>query len=517
MAQHFDVAVVGTQISGIIAAALIAKKGRRVLLVDHGENTAYYRRKGMVLPLMPSLVPSLETSPPVQRIHEALGLGPDFRAASRVMKPAFQAVMPGHRIDIPADREDLIKELAREFPLQKELLQRFFAQLYKINDDIDVALSNNLPLPSTRWRHRLKTKRDIARLAELDAPFETHALMDGIPEGHPVRELLLGPLAFFGHLWSEAPSTMHAVRLIARYFEGSVTFKEGVNGLSKLLLGAAERAGVEIRRSAVVRTVECEGRRLLHLELEEDRHTYTADFFISNTLDQLAEFIPADRRLSRFTVESQAIQPVGSLLAINLVVHERVIPKGMAEALFLLNGRRLGREQEEAADPPLFVRRYPAQRSTPSPTRGADAQPDAKNEDDQEVVSLACPVRVSDVTHSPERFASLRKQMIARTSRLIPFLDEFLVDTSLPVETASWDLEDEATVRRVDPWRLHPIYETAKRPLLGIAARGPHTAYKNLVHCGHDVAPGLGLEGDYIAGLAAAEAVVEMAGRKWKR
>ena len=42
------------------------------------------------------------------------------------------------------------------------------------------------------------------------------------------------------------------------------------------------------------------------------------------------------------------------------------------------------------------------------------------------------------------------------------------------------------------------------------------TVFKNMVHCGRDVIPGLGLEGEYLAGLAAADTLGAMAGRAWK-
>ena len=168
---------------------------------------------------------------------------------------------------------------------------------------------------------------------------------------------------------------------------------------------------------------------------------------------------------------------------------------------------------EEATDQPRLLRRYPAQRGDPGPVRGTESIDD----NEHEVLSIGCPVRTSDIARSPERLATLKVQIIERVGRVIPFLRNFLIDTSLPVEPTSWDVEGDEVTRRLDPWSLHPIFEPSVRPMLGVAARPVRTAYKNLVHCGRDVVPGLGLEGEYVTGLGAAEALAQMAGRAWKQ
>ena len=68
--------------------------------------------------------------------------------------------------------------------------------------------------------------------------------------------------------------------------------------------------------------------------------------------------------------------------------------------------------------------------------------------------------------------------------------------------------------RRIE--EMTTVLETEKRPVLGIAARATRTYYRNLVHCGRDVVPGLGIEGEYVAGLAAARNLANMAGRRWR-
>ncbi len=510
MTEHFDVVVVGGQLSGLIAGALLAKRGRRVALIDQGEGGTSYRRKGLRLPFLPTLVPALDGSPPVQRVHDELGVGPDLRAAGKLLDPVFQAVLPGHRIDIHAGRDALLAELGLEFPGLAEPVARFFERLFALDREISAFLAKSPPLPPRGMRERWRVRSLLGQMAHLDAPFASHALLDGIPVDHALREVLLGPLTFFGHLWATAPSTFHAVRLIARTYRGGVVFPDRVGGLTAMLLQAAERAGVTMRRGVVVKSLTASHDRLREIEIDGDRHATTADFIIANTLGSFQDLLPAGKLQARYGMAQQVARAVGGLMVMNLVVKDTVIPRGMAEAVFLLNGRRRVRA-DESADPPLFVRRFPAWRGESGPVRSAESLDDAGHT----VLSVACPVRIAEVAHSPDRQAALKLQVMERIGRLVPFLRTFMVDTSLPADTAGWDVEGDDVVRRLDPWQLHPIFESALRPVLGVAMRSPETVFRNLVYCGRDVVPGLGLEGEYMTALAAADLLAERAGKQW--
>ena len=171
MSQHFDVAVVGTQLSGIIAAALIAKRGRRVVLVDHGEQTNSYRRNGFRLPLVPTLVPNLDDSPPAKIVHQELALGPQLRAKLETPATSFQAIMPGHRIDVRSSPEAWLGELKLEFPELVDQVRDFFTRLIEIDGEISAFLAQQPKLLPSGFFDGFKVKRTLAEMDHLDVPF----------------------------------------------------------------------------------------------------------------------------------------------------------------------------------------------------------------------------------------------------------------------------------------------------------------------------------------------------------
>lgn len=503
-AQHFDVAIIGTQTAGLIAAGLLAKRDRRVIVLDHGENVRFYRHHGIHMPLVPTLVPSFEDSPAIKRVHDELGIGPELRNHVEMHEPAFQAVMPQHRIDVMSKRSAFLEELALEFPELLEPVKQFFDRLFELDRQISEALPNLDPFPPASWFERLSLKRKLKEFAHLDRAFEDGEMLRGIPEDHPVRDLLLGPLTFFGHLEPDAPSSLHAVRLMARYFRGSLTFTDRLGGLHKMLQDAITEAGVSFQTGAMVQALETDGRRISRVVTDGGR-SITADFVIYNALGPLEELIPSRRVSARVSEELRAVRPVGSLLVCNLLVRKEVIPCGMAEALFLLNGRQ-SRRSEDPRDPPIFLRRYPAQRGEANKKRGHGPDIDPEHE----IISVATPVRTKEVSRSPERLNALLTQVMARVNRLVPFLDRHLVEVSLPSDTQHWDLEGDDVVRAIDPWALHPLYETDERPWLGVAARPNRGYVKNLIYAGRDVLPGLGLEGEYMTALRAVDTITKL-------
>ncbi len=58
--------------------------------------------------------------------------------------------------------------------------------------------------------------------------------------------------------------------------------------------------------------------------------------------------------------------------------------------------------------------------------------------------------------------------------------------------------------------RLHPRLEIARPRQLGVSGLEPHAVLKNVVLANQEVLPGLGLEGQFLAGLSAASLIQKL-------
>jgi flavin-dependent dehydrogenase len=74
---HFDVCVLGNQLGGLMAAALLAQKGFRVALLNHSANDHQKPLANILLPRSPSLL--LRPMGPFEEIIERLELRTEIK------------------------------------------------------------------------------------------------------------------------------------------------------------------------------------------------------------------------------------------------------------------------------------------------------------------------------------------------------------------------------------------------------------------------------------------------------
>ncbi|HZY03350.1 MAG TPA: NAD(P)-binding protein, partial [Anaeromyxobacteraceae bacterium] len=99
----YDACVVGSQLGGVAAGALLAKRGYRVLHVDHDGLGGSYEDGGWLLPYAPAVVPSLKAFPAASAALFEVGLTPDLDRQLEPCRPDLQLVLPRHRLDLPRE------------------------------------------------------------------------------------------------------------------------------------------------------------------------------------------------------------------------------------------------------------------------------------------------------------------------------------------------------------------------------------------------------------------------------
>ncbi len=507
MSEHFDVAIVGMELPGIIAAALLAKRGRRVLILDHGDCASSYTRHGVVLPRVPSLAALPSSAPHMQRIHDELNLAQAVQALTHSPDPSFQTILNKHRCDLRSASQSLQHEVRAEFPELGDEAQAWANRVVAIDQRICAMLEAMPDIPPSSWMERWQTREMAATCDELLESVDTSELFAHIPAEHPLRALLTAPLAFLGNLWAPAPSTLHAVRALAGFIRGCDGVLEDAAQLRDLMLREAIGHGVQVRRNAVIAQVHRKRRVLTEIQITDCHAVIRADYFLNNCFTPFADLLPADAR--QLTHEENHMRATRSLLVQNIIVRKEVIPQGMARSVFMLDGRRSKRD-DAPADPALFVQRHPIRKVASNRAHSQSIDPDI-----HELITVACPVRVGDVAHAGNSQAIFATQVLARLSRLIPYLADHVVDVSHPLDTRSWDDLPSKSDTPHSWWSAHPLFETTAKPILGVFCRPVQTYFQNMAHCGRDVAPAFGLEGDYITAWAAVAWLQKRAGRDW--
>ena len=111
----YDLMVIGDDLASHVAATYASQKGINTLLVAESGLGGLHLIDDFVFNIDPAPITGLGPDQPALSILSELGIAvPEAQAAS--INPAFQVILPGHRIDFYNNLSSLTAELAREFP-----------------------------------------------------------------------------------------------------------------------------------------------------------------------------------------------------------------------------------------------------------------------------------------------------------------------------------------------------------------------------------------------------------------
>jgi hypothetical protein len=500
----YDVCVVGSQLGGVVAGALLARRGLRVLHVAHDDPGFHYLDQGYVLPFGPAVIPSPRQMPAAEAVLSELGLATDFTRALAPSDPDLQLLLPKHRVDLSREAAVLRTELRREWPNEAEALEAGFGTLGTLFDFASFFLRAAPPLPPDGFGERRAVKKAIkAASSAPGAPAEPVGAarpFAGLEDHELVRSLDIAH-RFLTYLDGE-PSPLSLVRLLGGTFRGTHRLPGGQGTLREMVRRRIAESRGELRggpgEPAVAIGLEIDGGRVAAVRLADSPDAHVARAFIVATdAERLAALLPVELRGSRDAADLLRIRPRRQLLSLNLIVKQAALPPALGENVLALRDANLGDGLENA----VFLQVLPARRD--AGRKGTDKGPTAESVTDERVVCAAgfLPAHV----RGREAIAAAAARIREAVADAIPFFERHLVAESTPVLAAPDGLN-------LPP--VHPLYETDLEETLGVTGLPVRGAWKNLFFAGREVVPGLGIEGEFFAGIQAAGHVAALLGSK---
>jgi phytoene dehydrogenase-like protein len=461
MAQHYDVAVIGGEPGTFVAALMLARSGRRVVLVQHDAPS-----------FSEPCYPGSEASC-ISRWHDALGITPPPTRRQGPRAP-LQVVLPHQRLTLGGGREALAQELKREFPHDAQAIDDLLQRLGLLDRSACQFLFNVPSLPPETLQQRFGAWRLGRELGPLRGAADAQAL-DGLfgalDAAHPIRRLFLAGLPLLGDSVQTTPSLFLAVHRLAQTFLGQPADPGSRAELVELLADAAQRAGIEVRREARVKRMALSGKRASHLELVGERHDVRADWYLYGGREPLGQLWPnPSDPLVRQEAQSHSIMAGGWLMRRWLVPKNRV-NAALGPLCWVLDGRAQGRGETPYGDEPFVLQRH--------------------DEGERVALQISAPLLGAEPTagdnegQAPAGSQGLWQRMEPRLRRVLPHL---------PRDGAGL-----GPLQRTP----QPLFAAAPRSHWGVTGRSRKTPVANVVYCGRDVVPGLGLEGEYLAASGA--------------
>lgn len=494
--RYYDVVVLGRSLGALVAAALLARRDFRVLVVGQGARPPSYRFERHVLRRSAfSLVAG--ASPVWKRVLAELAQTQSFRRRAEFLDPMMSLLLPSQRMELPQDPELFARELDRELPDLRRVIDELHAEVAKVHDAADSAFDRDATWPPGTFWERRETGRLASGLPYLRG--EAFAdLLGELPSSHRYRAIVRELSAFASDLAGKIPPFALA-RLYGSFLRGHSAFARGEDELDELLLERIEAHGGALRLDDRVSRIGLRGGALTSVMIDGDLSPTGATFVISDqTGAELSELTGGEGIAARAHREWPRLSRAAGRFVMSLVVRTQGLPKPLGREMLVL-------PDFDGHSPPLHVVRL-------EPAR----MPDAPAESALESL-LVAEMRLPLHQPGPVSLGEAREYVLRTLTTELPFLGRHLVAVDSPHDgRPAWKWVDG---QRVEVERIHlqgassraepmePQYTLASAGWLGLAGEPVRGPIAKTFLVGGSVLPALGQEGQLLAASSAARII----------
>jgi len=467
----YHIAVIGTDLSGLIFAALAARLGYRVVVIGQGDQRNAYKYKGFWFLRQLEHFIGFNTSPAVQKVFSELSLGLEMKNRPQAIE-TLQIAMPRMRLDLGGARRLWERDCERELPGGLPILDRLDARLHHLTGLTDPALGvdeGHTLRPDVDHSHH----DPLSELSEYHDPF-------GITDPR-LRAVVEAPLVHLAGLLSEPADPIVTARLWTHLRAGIHRFPGGIDGLKQVFVKKIRDQASDVRTDAYASSFVMRRGKIVAIELAERAESIGCELVVGN-LDprRLISLVPPDQRSDSWHSSLVAMNPIGWRMQVNVGVDPRVLPSGMGPELIWVGDPR-GRLR---GDNCLWISR---------PGIGPHASGD--NRPSPGVVQLSALVEARSVSPTLAALQRTAASSLNALRLLVPWLDDHLKVVDVPA------LVDTPEGLHIDPDALAPVYGQALPDTLGASAFAAATPYKNLAFASDQRYAGLGFEGTCLGAL----------------
>jgi phytoene dehydrogenase-like protein len=498
--RHYDAIVLGRSLGALTAAALLARRDFRVLLLGQGQRPMSYRFDRHVL-CRRTFTLLAGSSPAWQRVLHELAQSPRFRRRTRALDPMFVVMGEGRRVEVAPDMELFAREVDREFPEVRQVVDELYATFAHVNAAADTAFERDAVWPPGNLWERIETGRAANGLPLVGAD-NTPDLLGKFPAGHPYRELVALPALFASNLAArvERLPPFALARLHGAWTRGVTALTRAEDELTEFLIERIEAHGGECRLDQRAASISVRRGRVAGVLAAGEEELTGASCVISDSSGEIvADLAGGEGITKRAQREWPRLTATAGRFVVSLVVRRAALPEPLAEEAFLVPGG--GRPDPRR--PVVHLQRY-----------DRAFLPESAGEPHDESLLVA---EILLPTRGPLTLLEAREAVLSTLREQLPFLDRHLLIVDSPHD--GLPLYDYTSGKKKEIDRIH-LESTAAAPesmqwlwsaepagyldLCGEPVRGP---ILGTYLVGKTVMPALGQEGELIAGWGAARIV----------
>jgi prolycopene isomerase len=281
--KDWDVIVVGSGLGGLSCAGMLAKNGRRVLVLEkHNKVGGYahqFKRKvgkdiTYYFDVALHVTGSLNEGGSSRRILEEMGAWGKFEV--RQMEELFRASFPDFEITVPADKTEFHQKLVALFPDHHDGIDSLFTTVDKFSDEISALQKASVPGGAP--------PADFAEKYPTLAKYMAASLHDFMAD-HVTDEKVS---AVFCQMWPyialppKRASAFLYLQMWLSFFKGGVFYIQGGGyALSKAMAECVEERGGQVLTKTEVAQILVEDGRCVGVETKKG-DIFSAPVIVSN-------------------------------------------------------------------------------------------------------------------------------------------------------------------------------------------------------------------------------------------
>ncbi|HEX4351815.1 MAG TPA: hypothetical protein VHZ95_02855 [Polyangiales bacterium] len=495
--RYYDVVVLGGDLAPLTCAALLAKRGFRVLLLGQDQTDPTYQVGKFALPRRLSQY-AFGHSPVSQRVFAELGLGPSLRRLTRSTDPAFQVAVPGHRFDVSLDDAELQRTIEREFPEVRRPIDDFHRRVDRLMQGLDAVLAHDIVLPPSTFLERQRFARARRALPQPIAARDDEILAE-FPDDHPFRSVASLPARFEGGIDPGQFSPLRLLRLYGNCRRGPLSADGNMPSLRDLLLQKLLAHSGQLREGERADEILVQRGEATGLRLAQSGDEIACAFVVLGVdVAALPRWLP-DRNVLEGMFERVGEPMVRHFrFNLNVVLRSAGMPKGLGKSLYFVSERAASGSGRE-----LHIG-----------TQELDAE--------HSLLCIETLLPARRVEDEPSFIARVREECLESARELVPFLDQHLVLVDSPHDGKPPDGDFKklaaSQLARRGPSTMPAIYSYPLVTHLGLCALPIRTPIKRLLLCNSQLVPGLGSEGELLAACSTARVVTWAdRSRSWMR
>jgi all-trans-retinol 13,14-reductase len=317
-AEHYDTIVIGSGIGGLTNAALLARLGRKVCVLEQhytaGGFTHSYERNGYEWDVGVHYIGDVRK--PEHQMRRVFDVISDGRIQWAPMDAVYdRIVVAGRSYDFVEGRDNFAAELKKHFPGEARAIDAYVELVYKVARSAGSFFAGQAMPPLLARAYNAARGALVPR----ECLLTVREVLESLTQNQELIGVLTGQWGDYGMVPAEASFLMHAT-VAKHYFNGGNYPKGGSWKIAESILPVIRAGGGEVFTYARVKEILVENERACGVRMDNG-DALRADNVVSSVGARLTyeQLLPeAQRRKLGYAEKLKTVKPSGSSLCLFL-------------------------------------------------------------------------------------------------------------------------------------------------------------------------------------------------------